>query len=136
VISPSEIETSCRVVLRPRRRFDNEKSRTAIAQTLLDFEEQARSATMTLRVRMNGDPVKIECAIGPRRCAEAGVRDEVFLIETAEEFVLTGDRVIEQLERDLHFIGTEDGCRVEDFPQSSAVCPLQRAEPHCGHLIQ
>lgn len=91
---------------------------------------------MTLRIWMNSDPVEIECAIGPRRCAEARIRDEIFLIETAEELVVAGDRVIEQLERDLHFVRTEDGCRVEDFPQSSAVCPLQRAEPHRGHLIQ
>ena len=68
--------------------------------------------------------------------AEAGVRNEIVVVETAEKLIVSGQRFVEDLERDSHFVGAEDSCRIEDFPQTSAVYPLQRAEPHRGHLAQ
>ena len=83
---------------------------------------------------MNGNPVEIESAIGSGRRTEAGVCNEIVVVEAAEKLVVAV--VVEQLERDVHFVRAEDGCRVENLPQSSTVCSLQRAEPHRGHRIQ
>ena len=91
---------------------------------------------MPLRRWVDSDPIEIEGAIGSRRCSKARVRDEDVVVKTTKELVVATDRLIEELECDLDFVWPKDGGRVEDLPQTSAVCSLQRAEPHRGHLSQ
>ena len=91
---------------------------------------------MPLRGRVDGNPIEIKGPIGSGRRTKACIRDEVVVVETTKELVVSSDRIIEQLECDLHFVRPEDGRRVEDLPQPSAVCSLQRAEPHRSHLSQ
>jgi hypothetical protein len=135
-IPAREVKTASRVVFRPRRRLDDKHSSATIAQASLHFGEQARAVPVPLHRWVDSDPVEIEGAIGSRRCPKACVRDEDVVVETTEELVVASDRLIEELECDLHFVWPEDGGRVEDLPQTSAVCSLQRAEPHRGHLSQ
>src|SRR5689334_14233999 len=85
---------------------------------------------------MNGNPVEVVRAIGPRRRTKAGVGNEALVLEGSNELVVVVDRLVEQLECHRHFIGPEDCRRVEDLPQPLAVTVLQRSESHREHLIQ
>lgn len=89
---------------------------------------------MSLCRGMDGNPIEIEGVIRSRGRTEARICHEIVTFEAAEEFVVAG--VVEQLERDVHFVGAKDRCGVENLPQSSTVCSLQCAEPHRGHRIQ